>query len=70
MGCFSKTPHHIALSWFEDIMDVLKSHNIGYALWNFAGDNGIADSNRSDVEYKKIGHRMIDEKLLKLLQKF
>lgn len=70
MGCFSKTPHAIALSWYEDIMEVLKAHNIGYALWNFVGDFGIADSNRSDVTYKKIGHRMIDEKLLKLLQKY
>lgn len=70
MGCFSKTPHPVTLAWYEDIMEVLKEHNIGYALWNFAGDFGIADSNRSDVTYKKIGHRMIDEKLLKLLQKY
>lgn len=70
MGCYSKTPHDITLAWYEDIMQILKEHNIGYALWNFNGDNGIADSNRSDVTYKRIGHRMIDEKLLKLLQKY
>lgn len=70
MGCFSKCPHDLTLAWYEDIMEVLKSHNIGYALWNFTGDLGIADSNRADVTYKKIGHRMIDEKLLKLLQKY
>ena len=70
MGCFHKTPHSVTLAWYKDIMEVLKAHNIGYALWNFAGNFGIADSNRSDVTYKKIGHRMIDEKLLKLLQKY
>ncbi|MBR5586790.1 MAG: cellulase family glycosylhydrolase [Clostridia bacterium] len=70
MGCYCNTPHDVVLSWFECVMNILKSYNIGYALWNFEGAFGIANSNRADVEYKKIGNKLIDEKLLKLLQKY
>ena len=70
MGCYCQTPHNITLSWFECVLNILKSYNIGYALWNFEGVFGIANSNRQDVEYKKIGGKLIDEKLLKILQKY
>ena len=70
MGCYCETPHHITLAWYESVMEILKHYNIGYALWNFEGAFGIANSNRQDVEYKKIGGKLIDEKLLKVLQKY
>ncbi len=69
-GCYSKTPHNVFLAWFEDVLDILTSNKIGYALWNFRGDFGILDSNRSDVEYTDwYGHKL-DSKLLNLLKKY
>jgi endoglucanase len=69
-GCYSKTPHPVFLAWFEDILDILTQHKIGYALWNFRGDFGILDSGRADVSYTDwYGHKL-DSKLLNLLKKY
>ncbi len=69
-GCYSKTPHNVFLAWFGDILDILTSHKIGYALWNFRGTFGILDSERSDVNYTDwYGHKL-DSKLLELLKKY
>jgi endoglucanase len=69
-GCYNKTPHPVFLAWFGDILDILTSHKIGYALWNFRGDFGILDSGRSDVNYTDwYGHKL-DNKLLELLKKY
>ena len=43
---------HAHLAWFEDVMDILKSHGIGYALWNFRGPFGILDSGRKEIAYE------------------
>ena len=68
-GCWIKTPHEIVLAWFGDVIGILTSNNIGYALWNFRGDFGILDSNRADVDYKDwYGHKL-DQKLLDLLKR-
>jgi endoglucanase len=68
-GCWNKTPHAVFLAWFQDVLDVLTSNRIGYALWNFRGDFGILDSRREDVEYQDwYGHKL-DTKLLDLLKK-
>lgn len=67
-GCWNKTPHAVFLSWFSDVLDILKEADIGFALWNFVGDFGVIDSRRADVEYQDwYGHKL-DKKLLDLLQ--
>jgi len=69
-GCYSKTPHGVFLAWFEDVIDILTSHGIGYALWNFRGSFGIMDSDRADIQYTDwYGHKL-DSKLLELLKKY
>ena len=69
-GCYNKTPHGIFLAWFGDILDILTSNQIGYALWNFRGDFGILDSGRQDVDYTDwYGHKL-DSKLLELLKRY
>jgi endoglucanase len=66
-GCYNRTPHLIFLSWFGDVLDILRSAGIGFALWNFRGSFGILDSGRRDVDYENwYGHRL-DRKLLDLL---
>lgn len=68
-GCWRRTPHKVFLAWFGDVTDILSSNKIGFALWNFIGDFGIIDSNRSDVAYEDwYGHKL-DRKLLDLISK-
>lgn len=69
-GCFSNTPHGVTLSWMEDVLDILKNYNIGYALWNFKGGFGILDSERADVDYEDWKGHKLDRKMLDLLKKY
>jgi len=69
-GCFNETPHHVFLSWFEDQLDILTSHRIGWGLWNFRGSFGLLDSGRKDVAYTDWHGHQLDSKLLALLQKY
>ena len=69
-GCWNKTPHQVFLSWFEDVLDILSSNQIGYALWEFIGDFGILNSGRADVYYENWYGQKLDKKLLSLLQKY
>jgi len=69
-GAFNSTPHEPFLLWLRDVMDILKGHGIGFALWNFRGRLGVMDSDREDVDYEDwYGHKL-DRKLLTLLQEF
>lgn len=69
-GCWNKTPHDVFLAWFGDVLDILSSNNIGFALWNFIGDFGVLDSNRADVAYEDWQGHKLDKKLLDLLMKY
>ncbi len=69
-GCYNKTPHKVFLAWFGDVIDILTSNGIGYALWNFRGDFGILDSRRTDIEYTDWQGHKLDSKLLELLKKY
>lgn len=66
-GCYNKTPHDIFLAWFGDVLDILSSNGIGFALWNFRGDFGILDSGRKDVKYEDWHGHKLDRKLLTLI---
>lgn len=69
-GCYNETPHDVFLAWFEDQLDILTTHDIGWGLWNFRGTFGMLDSERKDVNYEDwYGHKL-DRKLLTLLQKY
>jgi aryl-phospho-beta-D-glucosidase BglC (GH1 family) len=67
-GCFNKTPHEVFLRWMCDVLDILKMHNIGWALWNFRGSFGLLDSGRDDAEYADFMGHKLDRKLHTLLQ--
>jgi hypothetical protein len=59
----------VFLAWFTDVLDILTSNKIGYALWNFRGDFGILDSRREDIEYEDWHGQKLDGKLLEVLKK-
>jgi endoglucanase len=69
-GAFNKTPHGVVLAWLRDVLEILTSHNIGLAVWNFRGPFGILDSGRTDVDYEDFNGHKLDRKLLSLLQEF
>jgi endoglucanase len=69
-GCWNKTPHDVFIAWFGDVLDILSSNQIGFAVWNFIGDFGVLDSRRTDVAYEDwYGHKL-DRKLLDLMKKY
>lgn len=68
-GCWNKTPHAVFIAWFTDVLDILRSLGIGFAVWNFIGDFGVLDSQRSDVDYTNwYGHKL-DKKFLDLMRR-
>ncbi len=69
-GCWNKTPHAVFLAWFNDVLDILHSHKIGFALWEFIGSFGIIDSGRTDVAYEDWHGHKLDRKLLELIKKY
>lgn len=69
-GCYNRTPHRVFLAWFADVLEILKSLGIGYALWNFRGDFGVLDSGRADVDYEDWHGHKLDRALLDLLQRY
>lgn len=69
-GCFNQTPHDVVLAWLEDVLDILTSLNIGYALWNFRGGFGVLDSGRKDVAYEDYRGHLLDRKMLDVLQRY
>ncbi len=68
-GCWNKTPHEVFLSWFGDVLDILRSNKIGFAVWEFSGDFGVLDSKRTDVQYESWHGHQLDRKMLNLLMK-
>jgi len=69
-GCWNKTPHQVFLAWFEDVLQILTTNQIGYALWNFRGDFGILNSRRQDVEYQDWHGQKLDTELLELVKRY
>jgi endoglucanase len=69
-GCWNKTPHEVFLAWFGDVLDILTSNGIGYALWEFSGSFGVLNSGRADVAYEDWHGEKLDRKMLNLLQKY
>ncbi len=67
-GCYNKTPYNVFHAWLSDVMDILKGHGIGWALWNFRGSFGLVDSGRADIEYEDWHGHKLDRRLLTLLQ--
>jgi len=67
-GCYSKTPHAVALAWMGDYLALWKEAGWGWALWNLRGDFGILDSNRADVQYEDYKGHKLDRKMLELLR--
>jgi len=67
-GCFSRTPHQVAIAWMRDVLEICRDAGWGWALWCFRADFGILNSNRSDVAYENFRGHQLDRQMLRLLQ--
>ncbi|NCA10484.1 glycoside hydrolase [bacterium] len=66
-GCYSKTPHDVMLAYTQSLLERCKAEGIGWAMWNFRGEFGVLDSNRSDVAYEAFKDHELDRKLMDIL---
>jgi endoglucanase len=69
-GCYNKTPHHVALSWMEDFLQLWDELKWGWALWNLRGSFGVLDSGREDVNYEDFNGHKLDRKMLELIRRY
>ena len=69
-GCYSKTPHPVALAWMRAWLQEWQQARFGWALWNFRGSFGVLDSGRSDVPYEDWHGHKLDREMLRLLQEY
>ena len=69
-GCRTDTPHEVALAWMEHCLELWRSKNVSWALWNLRGPFGILDSGRSDVEYEDFNGHKLDRRMLELLRRY
>jgi endoglucanase len=69
-GSNRNCPHDVGLRWLDDVLNSLKTYNIGYAQWEFTGNFGIIDSQRSDVEYRDYRGHKLDQKMLDIINKY
>jgi len=69
-GAYQYTPHDVVLRWLEEVLQILKAANIGWALWNFRGPFGVLDSGRADVAYEDWHGHALDRALLNLLMRY
>ena len=67
-GCYSRTPHAVALAWMRDCLANWKRANFGWALWNLRGSIGVLDSERKDVAYENFRGHKLDRQMLDLLR--
>ena len=66
-GCFSQTPHQVALAWSRDLLTLWKEAGWGWAMWGLRGGFGVVDSGRTDVAYEDFKGHKLDRELLELL---
>jgi len=72
MGVYPlKVDRKSMLNWYRDVLDILKVHRIGWALWNLRGSFGIIETGRQEflTETLPTGDK-IDAELLKLIRSY
>jgi hypothetical protein len=67
-GVYNQTPHEVTLAYMSDVVNMFKSYQVGYTLWNLTGSFGILDSDRSDCNYTSYRGKQLDQEMTDLLQ--
>jgi hypothetical protein len=65
-----KVPRQTQLSWFRDVLGILKENKVGWAQWNFRGPFGVINTGREEFHSEILpnGDRL-DRQMLEILRK-
>lgn len=69
-GANRNVPHDVVIRWMEDNLHVWRDAGSGWALWQFRGNFGVADSDRPDAEYIEWEGLRLDRAMIELLQRY
>ena len=70
-GVSSKTPNAVAMAFLTDVLDILKSYEIGWTYLSMHGAfTGIMDSDRDDVPSEDYHGHKLNRQVLTLLQRY
>jgi endoglucanase len=67
-GCYSNTPHDVALAFMADEVSLWKEAGWGWSMWNLRGGFGVVDSGRPDVDYEDFRGHKLDRKMLDIIR--
>jgi endoglucanase len=67
-GCYSNTPHDVALAFLADEVSLWKEAGWGWSMWNLRGGFGVVDSGRTDVDYEDFRGHKLDRKMLEIIR--
>lgn len=67
-GVYQMAPHDVTLAWMKDMLAAWEEHDLGWAMWNFRGSFGLADSDRPWAEYENLDGVEVDTAMLRILQ--
>jgi len=67
-GVYQMAPHDVTLEWMKDMLADWNEYDLGWAMWNFRGSFGVADSERPWAEYEEVDGVEVDTAMLRILQ--
>lgn len=67
-GVYNQTPHEVTLAYLSDVVDIFKTYQVGYTLWNLSGSFGILNSSRDDCSYTSYQGKQLDQAMTQILQ--
>ena len=69
-GVYYRAPHDVTVAFLEDHLKLFEAAGFGWCMWEMAGDFGIFDGSREDIDYAPYGNRVVDQEVLDLLQRY
>ncbi|HOS84993.1 MAG TPA: hypothetical protein PK199_08765, partial [Bacteroidales bacterium] len=58
-GCLPTVTRSQRLQYYTDLIDVLQSHNIAYAAWDYKGDFGIRQWDKQSYTNGEIDNELV-----------
>lgn len=70
-GVSSNTPNTVAMAFYTDLLEILKSYGIGWTYLNLRGSfTGLLDSERKDASLEDYHGHKLNRQMLTLLQRY
>jgi len=72
LGIYAKkVPRKSQINWYNDVLDILSKHKVGWAIWNLRGSFGVMNTGREEFHSETLpnGDRL-DGELLNTIRKY